>query len=260
VGTLLASFATVAVAKEEDFGDLVARIQFDSYAADPRALQQDVQSLKQLEVDESTALLRHYYLAYGHMKLSEALATKDRSDAKRAASECVRHADDVVGQEPKRMSARERARVDMLYGELWAIKGTCAATEAELSLLPGSTIVSLSSLSSSKAREKALLTAPNDPRVQLLAAIYLIKHAKSTQEKDDALRKMRSVADLFDALPNDQPDMPDWGQAEALAWTAQCYLERGDKIAARNAIERALVLAPDYAWARSLQTQIKTAK
>ena len=45
---------------------------------------------------------------------------------------------------------------------------------------------------------------------------------------------------------------PDWGHAEALTLLGGSYLTSGDPVAARDALERALVIAPDYREAQEL--------
>jgi len=251
--------ATAHAAEQIDLGDLIARIQFEYYAADARALKRDLDVLKHLETDEPQSLARQYYLAYGHMKLAEVLAAKDRSAAHSAAGDCVALANQVLDREPKRMSAKERARVDVFYAELWAIKFNCATSEAELSRMPGSTKLSFASVAADKARDKATELGANNPRVQLLLAIDRIRHADNNKRKAAALSKLQACVKLFDSLPPGAGDLPDWGQAEALTWLGQALLQQGDRTGARNALERALVVAQDYVWARSLLAQLKAA-
>jgi Tfp pilus assembly protein PilF len=50
--------------------------------------------------------------------------------------------------------------------------------------------------------------------------------------------------------------MPGWGAADAFTDLAQDYLARGEAVAARNVLERALLLAPDFAPARRLMAEI----
>jgi tetratricopeptide (TPR) repeat protein len=238
-------------AERDEIDDLSARIQFEYYTADARALQRDLAALKQFKASDAEAILRTYYLAYGHMKLAEVLAKKDRSTARKSAGECRHHAEEVTSQEPKRVNARERARLDTLLGELWAIQAACISLDAEISFLP------VPALSDNKAREKAFALAPGNPRVQLLAAIEATKQAGNAQERSAAGRELVAVTTLFDTLPPPDGGMPDWGYADALAWLGQTYLGLGDKVGARNALERALVLAPDFVWARTLQQQLK---
>ena len=52
--------------------------------------------------------------------------------------------------------------------------------------------------------------------------------------------------------------IPSWGAADAWLGTAQVYLDRGDAIAARAALEHALLLVPDYQAAHRLLNHILT--
>ncbi len=253
----LCSVATTAATREV-LDDLSARIQFDYYTADARALQRDLQSLKQWDATDSDAILRQYYLAYGYLKLAETLSDqegdKDRSTARKAASECVDLTDAVTDKELTRSNSRDRARLATLYGELWAINAACDVIKTQLSLTPGG------AQSGNNAREKAAFLAPNNPRVQLLSAIHVAKRAKTAEDRNVAHKKLLGVGALFDHTPPSEPGLPDWGHAEALTWIGQSYLQRGDSVAARNNLERALVIAPDYVWARTLQTKLKSAR
>ena len=50
--------------------------------------------------------------------------------------------------------------------------------------------------------------------------------------------------------------VPGWGAADAFTSLAQDYLTRGDAVAARNVLERALLVAPEFAQARRLMAEI----
>lgn len=259
---LLAPILSCAFAGERDeLDDLIARIQFNSYAADSRALQSDLSALQRRELADELLVTQRYYLGYGYLKLAEALREQDRSAGRKASGACIEVLTKATDNEPKRTGPqRERARIDQLYAELWAMQGACAALEAELSLLPGSASISVSSFKSSKASDKALALAPNNPRVKLLTAVQEARRAKSSADQERAARQLETVAAMFDAAPAAPAlgsNAPDWGQAEALAWLGQVQLKRGDKVAARNTLERALVLAPDYVWAKNLLAQLQ---
>jgi len=248
--------APPVVAANEELEDLAARLQFAFYAGDTRALQRDLRALQQLAVAESLLAMRQYHASYGHFKLAELLREQDRSNARKSASQCSEIAGDTAGIEAKRgTSAQERKRVEQLQAEFWALQAACSALEAELSLRPGSTSVSLASFRSDKAGAKALAIAPDNPRVKLLAATQEVRRAESADERRTASDKLQAVVAAFDTAPPAADGMPDWGQAEALAWLGEAQLHRGDKMAARNSLERALVLAPDYARARTLLKQ-----
>jgi uncharacterized protein HemY len=49
---------------------------------------------------------------------------------------------------------------------------------------------------------------------------------------------------------------PEWGPAEGYSYQARCALERRDAVAARDALERALLIAPDFKAAQRLLKQI----
>lgn len=240
---IVSSPAAAQVADE--LNDLAARLQFHFYADDARALSQDLQSLAQLDAGDKP-MLRNYYLAYGHMSLFKVSAASDRGAARKAASECVKHADQVLDQDRPRTGATERARIDALYGELWAIKATCLAG----SLLG----------SAGKARDTAAELAPQSPRVRLLAAIHAAEDAKSARELEAASRQLQSATKAFEYAKPVTAGDPEWGHAEAWAWLGHIQLQRGDRLAARESIERALVLAPDYEWASRLRTQVASGR
>ena len=67
-----------------------------------------------------------------------------------------------------------------------------------------------------------------------------------------AVDRWRAVVASFEAAPPSRPGKPDWGHVEALTMLGETYLQRGDPVAARDALERALVLAPDYRQAQQL--------
>jgi Tfp pilus assembly protein PilF len=50
--------------------------------------------------------------------------------------------------------------------------------------------------------------------------------------------------------------VPGWGLAEAYVYLARACLDKGDTVAARDALERALLAAPEFAEARRLMTKI----
>lgn len=244
----LCGLSTVGAADNEALNDLSARIQFAYYAADARSLQRDLQALKQFDLESFEAVIQKYYLAYGYMRLAEVLGEKDRSSARRSASDCIKVTDTIVDQDIKRADPKKR-QLEILHAELWAIQGACIALEAKLSLLPET------SLSSSKARKNASALAPNNPRVKLLAAIHMSQRADDAKDFAQANKELLAITQLFADLPS-EVGLPDWGQADAWAWLGFGYLKMENSVAARNAIEQSLVLAPDYVWAKTLRAQI----
>jgi cytochrome c-type biogenesis protein CcmH/NrfG len=104
--------------------------------------------------------------------------------------------------------------------------------------------------------QTALQLAPKDPRVQLLAAQLSYLNAKSTRERTQLLGAFQSAVDAFELERQGLERIPAWGAAEAWQGLAQVCLDRGDAIAARSALEHALLLMPDYKTAHRLLDHI----
>ena len=253
--------SSVFAAEQAELRDLAARVQFDAYAADVRALRADIAALTQLQVSDDLMPSRQYFVGYGQWKLAETLLEKDRGGAKRAAEQCQLALEPIIDAQAPRSNAMPRAQRERWFerrAEALAIAAGCKWSAAEASLLPGSNM--LGSMKVDDTLEEAALIAPNNPRVKFVDAMLALRRASSKNDRAEAERKLISITALFDALPPSEPGAADWGYAEALAYLGQSYLATGNRIGARNALERALVLAPDYSWARDLLKQTALAK
>jgi hypothetical protein len=100
----------------------------------------------------------------------------------------------------------------------------------------------------SKPLRTAAGLAPDNPRIKLVQAMC----APNPLADPAAVDRWRTVVASFEAAPPSRPGKPDWGHVEALTMLGETYLQRGDPVAARDALERALVLAPDYRQAQQL--------
>jgi Tfp pilus assembly protein PilF len=101
--------------------------------------------------------------------------------------------------------------------------------------------------------ERAMKLAPKDPRVLLLNAL---ENGESGKIGAPAIAKLKKAAEAFETERQGVDRTPGWGAAETYAYLGRGYLEQGDIVAARDALERALLIAPDYALARRLLTRI----
>ncbi|HYM36526.1 MAG TPA: hypothetical protein VET48_14095 [Steroidobacteraceae bacterium] len=235
------TFVSVSLAADVDeLGDLVARAQFDYYAADSRSLTQDVQAIGKLQVDDSLARTLQYQIAYGNWKLAEITRGKNSSVARHALDSCDAAAEKGLALVPKRATL---PRPDVMHAELLAIQAGCALVDGETHR-------------AGKLAESALVLQPSDPRILLVNAAVAISHAKSAKDQGIAEQKIAAAVAAFDAESPLPPGTPDWGHAEALARLGALQLQRGNRVSARNSIERALVLAADYVWARELLVKI----
>lgn len=233
---LLLVVAASATAKSTaEFDDAVARLQFAFYTGDTRALEAMLGELSAFEVDAGLAAAKSYQLAYGDWKLAQLLAepaddrarASSKSSAGKAAKSCVQHARDAIEKDPR-------------MADIYAIEAVCDT------FTPGP--LSSASCTRSKSMRTALTLGAENPRVQFINALC----SPDAAGDPAALERWRTVVAKFEAAPPSQPGKPDWGHAEALTLLGQSYLKRGEMVAARDVLERALVLAPDYRQAQKL--------
>jgi tetratricopeptide (TPR) repeat protein len=105
--------------------------------------------------------------------------------------------------------------------------------------------------------DKALKLAPDNPRVLLLGAEGAADRPRFFGGDDqEAFALLKRAVDAFEEQPRRAQGVPDWGAADAFTGLARDYLTRGDAIAARNVLERALLVAPDFGQARQLMAEI----
>ncbi|HET9446080.1 MAG TPA: tetratricopeptide repeat protein [Steroidobacteraceae bacterium] len=237
-GLLLAAFAAAAsgetVAELDDAG---ARMQYAFYTGDAQGIETILKNVEEFQVEEPLAASKAYHLAYGNWKLSQ-LYVQQLSDprarsnvkslASKAAQACVRH-------------AREAVERDAGLADALAIEAACEGHAA--TARAGS-----AGCANSKPLRMAAALAPDNPRIKLVQAMC----APSKAADPAAVDRWRAVVASFEDAPPSRPGKPDWGHVEALTMLGETYLQRGDPIAARDALERALVLAPDYRQAQQL--------
>jgi Tfp pilus assembly protein PilF len=103
--------------------------------------------------------------------------------------------------------------------------------------------------------ERAMKLAPKDPRVLLLAAL---ENDPSGKIGEQSLAMLKTAAAAFEAERQGVEPTPGWGAAEVYVYLGRGYLARGDVPAARDALEHALLIAPDFALAHRLLAEITT--
>jgi len=228
---------------ETNWLDVESRIQYGYYTEDPRALTGVMELLAPAEPESAT---RHYYAGLANYRLTQLSATRDKGRAKETAEACVDNLDQAVKiQKAKNLEqdsadalALESACLDLLAGlEAW--RAPFAASRS------GSQI------------EKARHLGPKNPRVLLLDAVGVYERPKaSAADNARALQGFKAAAAAFEAERRDNEHVPGWGAAEAYVYLAKCQLDRGATLEARDALERALLIAPELAEARRLMKKI----
>ena len=236
----------LAAAADTDWRDIESRIQYAWYTEDARDL---VTAVDRVTALSSAEPLRNYYLALSHLheaQLAVAAAARSAGAARgpapgEAASACIDSADDALATRPT-------------DAEVLALQSLCM----ELRTRARSLDVPFASSRSHAQMQRALQLAPRNPRVRLLAAQLSYLAARSSQERAALSGSFQSAVDAFELERQGLERVPAWGGAEAWEGLAQIDLERGDAIAARAALEHALLLVPDYTAAHRLLNQILT--
>jgi cytochrome c-type biogenesis protein CcmH/NrfG len=103
----------------------------------------------------------------------------------------------------------------------------------------------------------AVRLEPRNPRVKLFEAVVAYGDAgKDVKKKAAATAQLRAVTLMFEQARSGASTIPEWGAAEAYAYLGRALYDQRDVVGAREALERSLLVAPDYAYARRLMGQI----
>ena len=217
--------------------DIESRIQYAYYTQDVRTLRRVLDVLTGAEGHDA---LQSYYTGLANYRLTLLAAHQDRSRAKQSAEQCVSSLDLTLKaqRDSPDALALQAACLDLLAGlEAW--RAPLAASR------------------SGSQSERAKQLAPHNPRVLLLAAAADYERSKAaTAERDRALADLKGAAAAFEAERQDTEHTPGWGAAEVYVYLARGYLDRGAALEARDALERALLIAPEYTEARQLMSKL----
>ena len=139
------------------------------------------------------------------------------------------------------------------FAEGLALRAVCAATP----LAGGGLHVPFAGHGPRKDLDRALSLAPKNPRVLLLDALGDYEFSSALAgNKERALPKLRRAVAAFEAERGGAEALPGWGASEAYYYLGRDLLEHQDPVGARDALEHALLLAPEYAPARALMGKI----
>ncbi len=228
-------------AADADWRDIESRVQYAWYTEDARDLAVAADRIAAIDAADPR---RAYYLAW--IKLRQAQMAAQRAPGPATANAVAEATAGCID------SADEALAVRPTDAEVLALQSLCMELRTRIR-----TVGMPFAGSRSRAQmQKALGLAPKDPRVRLLAAQLYYVSAKSMQERTQLLTPFQSAVDAFELERQSMERTPAWGAAEAWQSLAQVYLDRGDAIAARAALEHALLLMPDYKSAHRLLDQI----
>jgi hypothetical protein len=237
----LALGAGGAWADDTQWRDTEARVQYGYYTEDVRALTNVSEALG---ASDSHEKLRGYYAALANWRLALLAAQNPAAvrgtNAGQLLQRCVHEMDVVL-----------EAQAD--FAEGLALRAACAVTPAGGANLH----VPFTGPKPHKDIERALSLAPKNPRVLFVDAMsdYLLAPSAGGN-KERALARLRTAVAAFEVERAGPEPLPGWGAADAYLYLGRDLLEHGDAVGARDALEHALLLAPDYAQARRLMAKI----
>ena len=228
-----------AGAVETNWLDVESRIQYGYYTEDPRALTGVMELLAPAETESAS---KSYYAGLANYRLTQLTAARDKGRAKETAEACVDSLDRAL-------------KIKTDFADALALQSACLDELAAL----GAWRTPFAASKSGAQIQKARHLGPKNPRVLLLDALEAYERPKgSAADRDRALSGFQKAAAAFEAERQETEHVPGWGAAEAYVYLARCQLDRGATLEARDSLERALLIAPEFAEARRLMAKITT--
>jgi len=243
-GALLAAglAITAAVAQSDgNWRDIESRIQYGYYTEDAAALRHLPELI---DAGDARDKLRGYYGGLLAWRLASLAARNPGSvpgsSAPALAQRCVRALDETL-------------ELQAQFADALVLRFACRA----IPYGTGGGHASTSGPWGGRDLERAQQLAARNPRVLLIDAMseYELASGKSGN-RERALAKLRQAVAAFEAERSGAEQQPGWGAAEAWQLLGRELLDRGDPVGARDALEHALLIAPEFVQARRLMTKI----
>jgi tetratricopeptide (TPR) repeat protein len=249
---LTKSFAAIALAAVcSCAAPLAGRIDYGFYVDDERAIDATQPALSRMSDDDPSV---RYYRAFAAFRRVQ-LSVQHGVPAEKLVADCIASA--TPAPSTQRLPRAEAAAKAKASAEAWILVAACAGFGGHPDPAKG--------LARDRRGEQALATAreldADNPRIALLDA-WLVSRRPALAEgevRDAAAEKLQAAIDAF-AGWEPAADALEWGEAEALATLGEVYLVRGETRGARDLIERALLIAPDYRFAVELRTKLQGAR
>ena len=218
--------------------DIAARIEYGFYTEDDRAIQAARAGLQQLG---RPTLLSTYYDALAAYRLAQLTWSNGNKGAGRWLDECEER-------------ARAAEKLDRRFTEATILRAACGLLSARAEPVRGL-------MQQRKAEKTLALVAdrePANPRLALMRALAVnarpgLEVAAVAEVRAELSRALESFRQYSGTLGE-----PDWGEAETLAHLGESYLTAGDQRRARDLIEEALIIAPDYRFAQKLMNEVSS--
>jgi tetratricopeptide (TPR) repeat protein len=231
---VLLLYLGISYARAQEGGDLQAQIEYAFQVEDRNQLTAILQTLgTQVKAGPADAALR-YHLAHARYRYGLLERDKHARDTEASFSDCI--------DELKPNLDQEGGSVESLV-----LQSACYSNLARLKHLEAVVL-------RSRAQDRlnaALKRDPRNPRAVLFSALDGLERSKpGSPDHERAFQQLQSAAQLFDESSATRIDVPGWGHAEAYLALGIQLQSRGDLLAARNWIEKSLIVAPDYKTAQ----------
>lgn len=228
---VLLTIGLASASSASELDDIVARIDYGFYTADPRMIQAARDELARSGSDDAE---HAYYEAYAAYRMSRLDRTARPRERRALIRDCLE-------------TGRASARTEDWSAEAWILVAACS--------IQGIAQEPSRSLGHESRLNQALTAAreidADNPRLLLVESWY-VQDGEGGQDVRERRRVLLERArEQFDARENDAG--PDWGRAELLASLGKIYLDLGERRAARDLIEQALIEAPEYYFALELR-------
>lgn len=218
--------------------DVAARIEYGFHTEDQRAIKAARASIGQLR---SSAALAAYYDALGAYRLALLAWHSGDKGAAVWLDDCAAGASAAAKLQPR-------------FAEAPVLQAACAVLAARVEPVTGV----LQRRKADKALARGADGDPNNPRLALVAALAVSPRPGLEVEAAGEVRAhLTRALERFREYAGD-PGQPDWGEAETLAHLGESYLVAGDQRRARDLIEEALIIAPDYRFAQRLMNKVSS--
>ena len=251
-----ALLAVAAGAPAQEGGDVQARILYAYQTEDSNALSDLVQSLVTQVKDNGSDSALRYHLAHAHYRLGLVAVEHHARHADEPFVACIDDLKPVIEQDVKTesdISTPPTPAQNANTAEAYTLQSACYAQLADQKMLEA---VLLRTRAADRLKE-AMRLAPRNPRVALIAATELLSHSKpKSADRQKAFDGLQTAVTLFDNSSGTNIDTPGWGHAEAYLALGRELQLRGDRIGARNWIEKSLLAAPDFKAAQRQLSQL----
>lgn len=223
--------AAAAIAAGE-LADLAAQLQYAWYTEQADELLALAERLADEKPRGDIEPWLRYYSAYGYYRAA------------------ILADDDYFGEYVDRCESLSRAlvRADPEFVEALVLRGSCAALLS--ARRPISSVLAPSR--AVKAFTKAARLEPDNPRLLLQQAVAVMERPRLKNEFEPVPLLLQTALASFERTISADPLTPDWGEAEANTAVARLALSAGQKKRARDALEEALQIVPDYREANRL--------